>query len=187
VTEIKTIDTFSNDEVWYRGSRALQSLGAAYALNLPVILATQHRFKFFVENNARDSMYSFPGVFETGAIRGPEGTLYDSLMKVLTIVIVSKWQYKGPVTPPPKIQSTLLVNEVNPKNPPSHLKPPNNSNSTKRTSSTCVFLTVDHNYGTRSKPKFKSGTEDGESLYTDIWVFSENELDALDLDSELFV
>jgi hypothetical protein len=132
VTEIKTIDTFSNDEVWYRSSRALQTLGAAYALNLPVILATQQRFKFFTENSERNAMYSFPGIMEMGVIRGTDGVLYDDLMKLLTIVIISKWRDNGPATPPPKIQSTLLPNisEQNAKNPPTHFKQAKQNQST---------------------------------------------------------
>jgi hypothetical protein len=124
VTEIKTIDTFSNDEVWYRSSRALQSLGAAYALNLPVILATQHRFKFFVENSERNTMYSFPGTFEMGLVRGSDGGIYTDLLKVLTILILSNWRVSGPKTPQKIIDTEIPnISKQNAKNPPTHVKP----------------------------------------------------------------
>jgi hypothetical protein len=101
-------------------------------LNLPVILSTQHRFKLFFENTERNIMYSFPGTMEMGVIRRNDGVLYDDLMKLLTILIASKWRANGPATPPPKIQSTLLPNisKQTPKNPPTHLKPAKQSQPT---------------------------------------------------------
>ena len=185
MTEIKTKDTFSNDEVWYRSSRALQTLGAAYALNLPVILATQHRFKLFFENADRNAMYSFPGAMEMGVIRGTDDVICTDLMKVLTILIISTCQDNGPSTPQ-KMRDTEIPNisDPNSKNPPTHLKPAKQTQSNTNSSST--FLTVGHIYGTRSKAKsakFKTNMKDGESIYTNIWVLSEEELGALDLDT----
>ncbi len=56
----KTHLTFAPGEMWYHGSRGIQVLSAMYAFNCPTFLFTQKQWKLFVENDARDAVYTFP-------------------------------------------------------------------------------------------------------------------------------
>ncbi len=59
-TEVKTNDSFSGASLWFYKSRGTQTLAALYAFNAPTMLLTQRKFKLFVENPARNEVYTFP-------------------------------------------------------------------------------------------------------------------------------
>jgi hypothetical protein len=122
-------------------------------------------------------MYSFPTSMEMGIIRGDNGVIYDHLMQVLTILIVSKW--KGTAAPPCIIRSTPYANIGR-----TQLKP---AKPTQPAVNPTVnpIINIKHTYRLRSKrARFKSNVADGVIEFTDIWVVSEEELAALDLNLE---
>jgi hypothetical protein len=110
---------------------------------------------------------------EMGIIRGDNGVIYDHPMQVLTILIFSKW--KGTAAPPCIIRSTPYANIAR-----TQLKPAKPTQPAVN-----PIINIKHTYRLRSKrARFKSNVADGVIEFTDIWVVSEEELAALDLNLE---
>jgi hypothetical protein len=66
VIEVKTRKAFNVEENWYRKSRAAQVITALYHFNGPTILATDHHWKLFHENEERDAVFTFPTARHVG-------------------------------------------------------------------------------------------------------------------------
>jgi hypothetical protein len=58
-TECKTEVTFPMGAVWYRKSRAAQTLGTLYSCRCPTLLYTQRQFKLFVLNEAGNQILTY--------------------------------------------------------------------------------------------------------------------------------
>ena len=59
-TEVKTHKSFPLGEMWYHGSRGIQTLSALYSFNCPTFLFTQKHWKLFIENTDRNAIFTFP-------------------------------------------------------------------------------------------------------------------------------
>ena len=60
VTEAKTFQTFEQDHLWYLDARSPQILACMYAFNAPALFYTSKCCKFFVENEERDTIFTYP-------------------------------------------------------------------------------------------------------------------------------
>lgn len=59
-TEIKRYKSYNGSDVWYRGSRGVQTLMALFSYVCPTFLLTQRIYKLFIENPERNLIYTFP-------------------------------------------------------------------------------------------------------------------------------
>jgi hypothetical protein len=59
-TEVKTAQTFTDLDWYYRDSRGIQTFAAMYANFAPTLLFTQKQFKLVVENRQRTQIFTFP-------------------------------------------------------------------------------------------------------------------------------
>ncbi|KAI3646211.1 hypothetical protein MP228_009139 [Amoeboaphelidium protococcarum] len=70
-TECKKASAFVADKLWHHGSRGIQTLSTMYRTGCPTILFSQKAFKLFVENESRNSVFSWPvssGQDTTGSV-----------------------------------------------------------------------------------------------------------------------
>ena len=111
VTEVKTARSFLSNDLWYRKSRASQTLHPMYFTFLPMLLVSQRQFKLVFEPNTRDCVYAYPG---DERLSTAGNTFSDEFLHVLGLLILSKRQVNdemrkiAPMTP---VKSSL-VNRV---------------------------------------------------------------------------
>jgi len=72
-TKIKTMQSWSLGNVWYRNSRGFQSLGLLYGTNHPVVLLNQKQFVILFLHHQNNELYIFP----TPANRNANGEVFS--------------------------------------------------------------------------------------------------------------
>ncbi|KAI3641203.1 hypothetical protein MIR68_000757 [Amoeboaphelidium protococcarum] len=58
-TECKRASAFLPDKMWHHGSRGVQTLSTLFVTGCPTILYSQKAFKIFLENDSRDTIYTW--------------------------------------------------------------------------------------------------------------------------------
>jgi hypothetical protein len=93
-SEAKTHRTFAPGEMWYHGSRGIQTLSALYSFNCPTFLFTQRHWKLFVENTERNAILTFPyndnpehTPHVNSSLMQPTGTTF---LKAIVICLLSR-------------------------------------------------------------------------------------------------
>jgi hypothetical protein len=82
VTEAKTSSMYMREELWYKETRACQSLGALYYSGLPVLLYSPLAFKLLVEDEERSRVFCYP------AGSGSGDTQSDDFLFVVGLLIL---------------------------------------------------------------------------------------------------
>jgi len=97
-TEVKTRRTFGPGDMWYHSSRGIQVLSALYAFNCPTFLFTQGQWKLFVENDARNSILTFPYGNDSDHSPHVNSSLVQSMgttfLKAIVVCLLSKRTYR---------------------------------------------------------------------------------------------
>jgi hypothetical protein len=97
-TEVKSASTFDDSDLYYRGSRGIQTFTALYASNAPTLLLSPRYFKLFVENDDRTQIFTYPyGVninIEDEVTNYHHSTatarMNEDLLKIIIIALLAK-------------------------------------------------------------------------------------------------
>ena len=122
-SEIKTLKSFPSDGLWYHDARGIQVLSTLYAFNCPVFLMNQKHWKLFIENDARNAIYTYPyNVGEdTAHVRS---TLMDNMgrdfLKAIVICLLSN---RSKAALPSKDPATLQTPSQRPVVKSTHFTP----------------------------------------------------------------
>ncbi|KAI3635712.1 hypothetical protein MIR68_006350 [Amoeboaphelidium protococcarum] len=87
-TELKSRTAFPVYQHWYQDSRTAQMFAALYTLHAPIFLLNSERFKIFVENDARNELFTYPYTEEDGA--NASEPIDERLVKALIICLLRK-------------------------------------------------------------------------------------------------
>ncbi|KAI3630485.1 hypothetical protein MIR68_011920 [Amoeboaphelidium protococcarum] len=87
-TELKSRTAFPVHQHWYQDSRTAQVFAALYTLHAPIFLLNSERFKIFVENDARNEVFTYPFTEEDGA--NASEPIGERLVKALIICLLRK-------------------------------------------------------------------------------------------------
>ncbi len=163
-TECKTHMTFRSQAVWYRDSRGVQVFSALYAYNAPVFLYSHRQWKIFLENDERNSVFTFPFEHNPQYSRHANSLLVEPMgsnfLKAVVICLLSARQ-----TLSNPLESTKVVGTPNVGSTPGR-------NSVK---------VEDINSPLKKKPRpgfpsFESGNVDGKPVYSVIRVLPPDEV-----------
>ncbi|KAJ3253378.1 hypothetical protein HK103_000698 [Boothiomyces macroporosus] len=174
-SEAKRSATFGDRGVWYYRSRGIQTLSALYRYGCPTFLYTQNIFKVFVENAERNAIYTYPYNDDTSLSEHVRSTLVQpmgsNLIKAIVICLLSERNKpeKG-IDDEVKIELKLET-PIKGENIPKQLylstkKPP--TNKSERSSIQ------------NKKPRYVSGYVDGQPVYTEIRVYSGDEVEEVE-------
>jgi hypothetical protein len=145
-SEVKTNNTFAGDAMWYHDCRGIQVLTALYSFNCPTFLLNQKQWKLFVENEARNAIFTYP--YNEGYTSHVNSSLMNPMgsefIKAIVICLLSK-RFSVEVVDSDS-ENKAATNTVTPQNSKSR------ENSEKRV------------------PCFISGYSDGRPIYSTVRV-----------------
>ena len=169
VFEVKTPESFGVDN-WYRNCRGAQVLTALYHFNAPLFLVTSHIWKMFHENASRNAIFTHPTERSAGGTyTGPfanslkVGSVGREFLKAIIICILAR-----PGTRPllRDIPSTPVRNTESSRQKMERSEHRKRENKTQK--------------GTlRVNPSYYSGKENGVAMYTQVRLFTSEEIEAL--------
>ena len=176
VVECKTRKSFRSEENWYRKSRAAQVLTALYHFNGPTILATNHYWKLFYENEERDTVFTYPTARQVG-LHQPRDfrnslklqVIGDDFIKVLIICLSAK-----PAELPISEASSFEVgvsNSMGAKEPDSAQKPPRDESADKKQKKEAA---------PKTNPSYETTNERGERQRVHVRLFDDEALALMD-------
>ena len=183
-SEVKTDQAFPMGTFWHRGFRGPQVLGTLYGHDCPTLLFSQRHFKIFWESILRDMVFTYPAdqdreqsQFLNASLTAPMGR---DFLKVILICLLSPRSIcaQEPGLADVAVRSPLKTPKV--RKPLSRLK-----NSAKRPriqhkkTSECEGASEQKaNPPLKAvTPKFISGLRDGQPVYTEIRVASDEDAD----------
>lgn len=174
-TEAKTKRTFPPGHVWYNKSRGVQVLTAMYAQGCPTFLYNQNQWKLFIENDSRKGVLTFPFDYQAGSAHTGSTKVCQmgpTIIQAICICLLSKRDLRAhtperlpPVTETPQAPTGILIQQTSPENPPV----PVVRRSARLTKKSGMLM-----------PSFLSGHENGVPVYSDIRVYSPEQVAAIE-------
>ena len=181
-SEIKTQRSFPLEDMWYHGSRGIQTLSALYSYNCPTLLLTQKHWKLFIENKDRNAVFTYPFNDNKKDSDYFNSTLMYSMgatfLKVIVICLLSK---RGNMDERMRLESEHEVSQLqkSPAKKPAkrkHDEDGQNQRVLRRSSRLKPLQEFSSSSYSRQKkmPIFISGYENGLPIYSTIRVVSED-------------
>lgn len=174
-SEAKTKKSFPPLHVWYNTSRGVQVFAALYAHGCPTFLYTQDQWKIFVENDARNAILTYPFDYtqelaHTGSVWAHR--MGPTFIRAIVICLLStrNEQVHTPEKIPlvfetPQTRAGRAGQNPSPEDQPAHEV--RRSARLKKKSRTLM-------------PSFLSGYKNGVPVYSDIRVYTAEEVAAID-------
>ena len=173
-TEIKTAQSFPSGDMWYRKSRGIQVLSTLYASACPTFLLTQQCWKLFVENDERTEVLTFPyGVkaTDTPHVKSTKiAPVGGDLLKAITICLLSERHRpleEAKLAVSNDILAPILDTNLGPSQPAGD-SPTDESTKKPKVES--------------KEPRFKSGSANGEPVYTVVHILPDDVVAAIERD-----
>ena len=170
-SEVKTNNTFASDAMWYHDCRGIQVLTALYSFNCPTFLLNQKQWKLFVENEARNAIFTYP--YNEGYTSHVNSSLVNPMgsefIKAIVICLLSKRLSTAVEDSKNKAaqSSTATVTPQKKIIKPKFFDTPNNKPQPKR--SRASNSKSKENSGKKA-PCFISGYSDGQPIYSIVRV-----------------
>ncbi|KAI3639006.1 hypothetical protein MIR68_003504 [Amoeboaphelidium protococcarum] len=173
-TELKTCAAFPNGHPWYVQSRLAQTLSQLYSTNAPVLLLTPQRFKVFAENEARDSIYTYPyqSSSDNANLASSESLAVDE--ELLKVIVICLCQALKPILPSESGVQQVISQSVEQSPAKFSAKPIDSISKDRKRSHAVAFSSSGRQPIVPKQPKFKIGqNEDGSAIYADVRVMAE--------------
>ena len=172
-TEIKTAQSFPSGDMWYRKSRGIQVLSTLYASACPTFLLTQQCWKLFVENDERTEVLTFPYGGEETDTPHMKSTLLSlvgpDLVQAITICLLSERH-----RPLEEAKRPLSIDLSNPF--------PVAGSSLHRAGDSPTDESTKKPKVESKEPRFKSGSANGEPVYTVVHILPDDVVAAIERD-----
>jgi hypothetical protein len=91
-TELKTAESYQLHELWYRQSRAAQSIAPLYYVGAPIIICSSVAFKLLMQNENRNRILTFPRA-DDGSVLHSGDVMSEDFVYTVGLLLLSEREF----------------------------------------------------------------------------------------------